>query len=305
MTWRCGRSLKDNFVGRPMQHYQIKRLLAATASVVAVAFMATTASAQESENVGPTPEEKAQRRAAAEQRLEQRTDKLGSIFDEAAELNKIAQNAQEEINDLSNQTSRLVSEYTQLLKQIEGLKAYNAQQERLIQSQEEEKAEFRASIRDVQSVRRQITPLMLRMVGALERFVELDMPFQLDERRERIAGLRDLLDQSNVATPEKFRRVLEVYQIENEYSRFLNAYEGTLTIGGEEKEVKFLRAGRVALVYETLDGSSVGFYNKNTGSFEPLGDQYRSAIEKGLEVANQQASPSIISLPVSGPEQVQ
>ena len=288
-----------------MQHLSMKRLLATTASVVALSFAAATASAQESEDTGPTPEEKAQRRQAAEQRLEQRTEKLGSIFDEAEELNKVAQNAQEEINDISNEVSRLVQEYSQLLKQIEGLKAYNAQQERLIQSQEEEKAEFRESIRDVQSVRRQITPLMLRMVGALERFVELDIPFQLDERRERVASLRDLLDQSNVAEPEKFRRVLEVYQIENEYGRFLNAYEGTLTIDGAEKEVRFLRAGRVALVYETLDGSSVGFYNKQTGSFEQLSDNYRSAIEKGMEIANQQSSPSVISLPVPGPEQVQ
>lgn len=290
-----------------MQHNQMKRLLLTTASVVAFAFgaAAPSASAQQSEDTGPTPEEKAQRRAAEEARLERRTEKLGSIFDEASELNKVAQNAQEEINDISNETDRLVSEYTQLLKQIEGLKAYNAQQERLIQSQEEEKAEFRASIRDVQSVRRQITPLMLRMVGALEKFVELDVPFQLEERRERIQGLRDLLDQSNVAEPEKFRRVLEVYQIENEYSRFLDAYEGTLTIDGTEKEVKFLRAGRVALVYETLDGENVGFYNKQTGSFESLGDDYKTAIEKGLQIANQQSSPSVINLPVSGPEQVQ
>ena len=37
---------------------------------------------------------------------------------------------------------------------------------------------------------RQITPLTLKMIDSLGQFVNLDLPFLLDERRQRVARLR-------------------------------------------------------------------------------------------------------------------
>lgn len=233
------------------------------------------------------------------------TSALTKVFGEAGEINEFARTAQAEITDINNETSELVATYDRLLKQLEGVRAYNAQQERLIASQEQEIAEYRQSIIDVQAVRRQITPLMLRMIGALEEFKDNDVPFLDEQRDERIQGLRDLMDRSDVSEAEKFRRVFEVYQIENEYGRTIDTYSGSVSCGGQEVVGSFMRIGRVVLAFESTDESVLCFYNADTGAFEALGPEYRNTITEGLRYANRQASPEIYALPINGPETVQ
>ena len=82
---------------------------------------------------------------------------------------------------------------------------------------------------------------MLKMIDALDQFVELDMPFLLEERRQRVAFLRTLLERSDVTVAEKFRRLLEAYEIENDYGRTIESYKGSLDVDGASREVDFLR----------------------------------------------------------------
>ena len=42
-----------------------------------------------------------------------------------------------------------------------------------------------------------------------------------DERRQRAANLKNLLDQPDVSVAEKYRRVMEAYQVETEYGHVL------------------------------------------------------------------------------------
>ena len=95
-----------------------------------------------------------------------------------------------------------------MLKEIEGLRVYNAQLTKQIRSQEQEMGKLAESIDQVTLIERQITPLMLRMIDGLEQFVELDMPFLLDERRDRVARLREMMDRADVTASEKFSQVL-------------------------------------------------------------------------------------------------
>ncbi|MGF1607181.1 MAG: DUF3450 domain-containing protein [Rhodothalassiaceae bacterium] len=276
-----------------MKHNRIRHLVLAAAAFGMAAV--PTAMAQE-EPADPAPPPRP---------IIEDPTQLNRVFDEAREINQLAQASQEEINDLSSETSQLVVQYDRLLKQLEGIRAFNAQQERLIQAQQQEIAEYEQSIIDVQAVRRQITPLMLRMIGAIERFVDLDMPFLLEQRRERVEGLRDLMDRSDVSEAEKFRRVFEVYQIENEYGRTIGTYPGEVTVDGAVKTVDFLRIGRIILAYESQDATEVGFFNPVTEQFEPLPPAYRNTITAALRYANRQASPEIYALPINGPEPVQ
>ena len=95
------------------------------------------------------------------------------------------------------------------------------------------------SISNVALIERQIVPLMTRMVDALENFVQLDTPFLMKERTERVARLREMMERSDVTAAEKFRRVIEGYQIENDYGRTIEAYKGTTEINGNQLEVDF------------------------------------------------------------------
>ena len=230
---------------------------------------------------------------------------LADIFQVAEQINQSALRSQSKIDALTEETRKLLSEYKVVLKEIEGLRVYNRQLEKQISNQETEMAQLSTSIDEVTVIERQITPLMLRMIDGLEQFVELDMPFLLDERRARIDRLRDMMDRADVAVSEKFSQVFRAYQIENEYGRTMETYGDTILIGGTERKVDILKVGRVSLVYQTADASETGMYNLNTGAFEPIGNEYEASIRQGIRMARQQATQDLFSIPVHGPEAAQ
>jgi hypothetical protein len=203
--------------------------------------------------------------------------------------------SQQRIDSLSDQKEDLQRSYRETIQQLEALRVYNRQLDGLVGAQGEELVSLRKQIDNVELVGRQITPLMLEMVDALEAFVGLDVPFQRDERSLRVTDLRELMARADVTNSEKFRRILEAYQIENEYGRTIEAYRGTLEDG---RTVEFLRVGRVALVYQSLDGADMGVWDKGNGSWIPLDGSYRTSIRQGLRVARKQAAPDMIRLPL-------
>jgi hypothetical protein len=229
---------------------------------------------------------------------------LDDIFQVSAETNKRAQESQTRIDNLSEETARLLIQYKTVLKEVESLRVYNTQLQRQIDNQNLKITQLRDSIERVTLIERQITPLMLRMIDSLEAFVNNDVPFLLAERQTRIQTLREIMDQSDVTPSEKFRSTFEAYQIENNYGRTIEAYSGSLQIpGAGERQVNFLRIGRVGLYYQTLDGSLSGTWDKkNGGSWQELDEGYRSAINEGIRIASQQTAPNLIRLPVGAPE---
>jgi hypothetical protein len=139
------------------------------------------------------------------------------------------------------------------------------------------------------------------MVTAIEEFVELDVPFLIEERTERAEGLRKLMTRADVTTPEKFRQVMEAYQIENEYGRTIEAYRDSLTIDGRESIVDVLRFGRIALVYQTLDGTRSGRWDQVSGQWVAVDPDLRSAVREGLRIARKQVAPDLVKLPLPAP----
>ena len=143
---------------------------------------------------------------------------------------------------------------------------------------------------------------MLKMIAGLEKFVSLDVPFLQEERTDRVQALKVMMDRADVSNSEKYRRVLEAYQVENEYGRTIEAYSATVDIGGEKKTVDFLRIGRVALVYQTLDSKTQQIWNQSLRKWEELPSEYASSIKQGLKIAKKQSAPNLLTLPVQAPE---
>ena len=195
---------------------------------------------------------------------------LNDIFQVAERMNVNAKKSQAKIDALNEDTRKLLSEYKIVLKEIEGLRVYNRQLEKQIANQEREMAQLSSSIDEVTVIERQITPLMLRMIDGLEQFVELDVPFLLDERRDRIERLREIMDRADVAVSEKFSQVLRAFQIENEYGRTMETYGTTIMLNGVERQVDMLKVGRIALVYQTPDGDETGQFRHRRESDTPV-----------------------------------
>ena len=217
----------------------------------------------------------------------------------AQQINESAKDTQAKINNITDQIDSKLQQYKTLLKEIEGLEVYNGQLNKQIRSQEQEMVDLNASIDEVSVIERQITPLMLKMIDGLEQFVALDVPFLAEERANRIVDLKAMMDQANVAPSEKFRRVMEAYQVEMDYGRTIEAYSGLQTINGQERNVDFLRIGRTALIYQTRDASLQGAWNKQTRQWDELDSSYRTQITKGLRIAKKQLAPDLLTVPVS------
>jgi len=124
----------------------------------------------------------------------------------------------------------------------------------------------------------------------------------MKERTERIGRLREMMERSDVTAAEKFRRVIEGYQIENDYGRTIEAYKGSTEINGNQLEVDFLRIGRVALLYQTVGAGHTGAWDATTGSFVELPPAtYKTQVTDGLKIARKQVAPDLLVVPVAAP----
>jgi len=242
-----------------------------------------------------------QQEEAAESDLSSQKEALEGMFESRAKVNDEFAAMQQQIDGISDETDALVAKYRTALKQIDSIGIYNGQLRGLISSQEEELTSLQEQLDRVEEVGRSVTPLMLRMIDALEATVDLDLPFLLDERTEDVAALRKLMTKASVSTSEKYRMIMETYQNENEFGRTIEAYRANLEVDGGVVKVDFLRFGRIALVYQTLDGRESGVWNQQTHSWEKLDASYRSAIREGLRIARKQSAPDLIRLPLPVP----
>jgi hypothetical protein len=226
---------------------------------------------------------------------------LGAVVETRSEGNEEAAKVQARIDTISDETDELLAKFRTTLKQIDAIDLYNRQMRDLVAAQQAELASLIEQLDRVDEVGRNVTPLMIRMIEAIDAFVALDVPFLLDERSGRIAELRKMMGRADVTTPEKFRQIMEAYQLENEYGRTIEAYRDTVDIDGRETTVDFLRFGRIALVYQSLDESETGAWDQTARSWMPLDSSYRSAIRDGLRIARKQAAPDLIRLPLPAP----
>jgi Protein of unknown function (DUF3450) len=223
----------------------------------------------------------------------------------AAEERRIqqAQAAQDQVDGIVSTTRSRFDEYQGLLKEIDGLNVYNSLLQSQIDDQNRQLDELRQSIEQVTVIERQILPLMTRMIAGLEQFIELDVPFLLDERRERVASLKALLNRSDVTAAEQFRNVIEAWQIEvNDYGSASEIYTDELEVNDVMREVEFLKIGRVALIYLTPDGQHAGAWDQATRQWVELPTEYNDDIRLGIETVRT-GSPALFTIPVAPPEE--
>ena len=203
----------------------------------------------------------------------------------AAEKAKIgaAKSSQQRVDTIADEADELFQSFKQVNKQIEGLKVYNAQLDAQLADQRQTITDLESSIENATLMERQITPLTLKMINALEQFVSLDMPFLLDERRDRIARLHANLSRADLSSAEKFRQM-----------------------DGKPREVILLRVGRIALIYQTPDQQITAAWDQRSRSWQVLdsGD-YRSAVAEGIRIARKRAAVDMLQLPIPAPEVVQ
>lgn len=188
----------------------------------------------------------------------------------------------------------LLNEYKYTTSAIKSTTIYNNQLSKIINSQEEEIKSLNQQIIDIEQTQKNIFPLMIDMIKSLKILVQEDTPFLLEERTNRVKRLESILDKADIQTHEKYRLILEAFKVEYDYAKTIESYQEKLN----DKTYNFLRLGRVALYYQSLDLKEYGYYNKQTKSWEKIKDtKSKSNIRKAIKIAKKQQNVDFLNLP--------
>jgi len=152
-----------------------------------------------------------------------------AISIEASSSNAAA-DRQDYINRIDSQIIELIGDIQYLSQQLDLTNIYNRKMQELITSQNNEIESINQQMVELDNTNRGILPKLEEMVLTLESIIQNDIPFLLTERNLRVIELKEILMQSNVSTSEKFRRVFEAYQIENEYGRTIESYRDEISV---------------------------------------------------------------------------
>lgn len=224
-------------------------------------------------------------------------DPIAQALDATQAANANARVSQQRVNALDDQTRQLLERYRAATWQAQQLNVYAQQLEQIAASQETEKTSLQRQLVEMDRTEREIMPLMLRMLDSLEKFVALDLPFLKDERKDRVDALKRLMTDPEANIAEKFRRILEAYQIEADYGRGLGVERAQV----DDKVADVLRVGRTALFYLSIDGDSAGRWDAKAGKWLPLERGYVKSVRQGIRIAREQTAADLLTLPMPVP----
>ena len=220
---------------------------------------------------------------------------MESVLEVGRDNQKLSAQSQNKIDSTERQTDKIVNEWKATSKQVEGLKLYNEQKRIQIKAQLDLMDKLDEQLVQVVVMQRQIPPLAQRMLESLESFINLDTPFRIEERKNRIDLVRSSLAKPKVTASEQVRQVLEAYNIEAEYGRKIDTYESALSDG---TVVNILVIGRIGMFYQTKDEQSSGRWNNDTNSWDDLPGSYRKPIRDGIRMAKKLAPTDMLLMPV-------
>ena len=220
-------------------------------------------------------------------------------------------------------------QYATLLSQIADKKVALMQQELFAANQKKEIEFLRAQIAGVGEVTGDVDGIIEKMVGQMERAVTADLPFQREERLNRIAKLRNDLDDDTLKVGDKYRLALAALKTEVNYGMSVEDYDGErplndgetvgelryalahmeddgtikenpLTMKPYEKtreQGTFLRYGRVALVYMDDRMVSARRWDQPSAKWVDVSGAELLDIRKAIRVARGEVAPAVVMAP--------
>ena len=225
-------------------------------------------------------------------------DALTDLQKAEAKIFKQSKKSQAKINTLYEQTQDLLAEYRNTVDEADVLRGYNDHVQRMVDDQKANIVSLQRQINGIDKIKQGVVPLMYKMIDSLEQFIELDVPMNIDRRKERVANLRTTMDDSNVTVSEQYRLVLEAYEIEAGYGTIFDAYQAEIDLGGRTLTADFVHMGRIAFVAQSLDAKNSWLWNNNKRAWEELGDEYLKPITDAIRMAKKQLPMDLAKLPV-------
>ena len=232
-------------------------------------------------------------------------DSLDNARSIERQTNHVAKNAQQKIDTNSDQSFQLQAEVERLQDQIDNLSLYQTHLKKLVASQEAEKLSIDEQLTNIEETRQGVVPLMYHMIDGLQSSLEQGVPVRIASREKRLDELKTLMGRSDISDAEKYRRILEAYQIEMDYGSKLGVYEGQIKLNQDNdgqddtRQVDLLYVGKVVLLARSKDAQHAWLWSQTKQQWQDVPADKKSDINQAYALANKQQAPSLLNLPLS------
>ena len=206
--------------------------------------------------------------------------------------------AQKNIVNLQAETQSMMDEYKRLTQTVDYQDQYTQEITDRLAVQNKELVSLREQLASRQITQQRIVPLMRSMGDALEQFVALDLPFHQEERLARVIKVKQQLSSTSVPLQDQYRALLEAFQQELEFGRGIEAWRGELKLGEENLTVEYLRLGRTAFYFQSMDGERSGYWDRAYKQWVEVPREFSEDIKHGLRIARNQQAPQLLALPM-------
>lgn len=217
-----------------------------------------------------------------------------------AKTNHSSQIAQQRIDKEAQQILELQNQIEQAKASLSNLSVYRDHLTQLVHSQESEKQALDIQITQIEATRQGIIPLMYQMLNELERILNSDLPIRFKTRTERLHQLNALMVRADISEAEKFRRLLEAFQIEMDYGYKMGTYQQAITLNdGSKRVVEQLHIGRVILIARSIDRKHAWLWSQDSQAWLMMASEQISDVNLAFDIANKNKTPQLLRLPLS------
>ena len=213
------------------------------------------------------------------------------------------QETQKKAADWQTKKERMKSQYFQIKEDIELADVEKQHLEEIVAKQDAYIERTNRRVLEMEKIRQQLVPYLHEVITRMEEQVTSDLPFLMEERRNRIATLQDIVNDPEVPMGEKLRRVFEGLRVEMDYGKSVETTREEITWQGKKRMVNVLRIGRTALIMQSLDEAEIGIFDRGTKTWVELHGKYRAEIKKAIEITQRRRPVDFVNLPLRGTAQ--
>ncbi len=222
-----------------------------------------------------------------------------SLRDETAQQQQQQQAIQTRIDQADDETRELLTRLRDAQSSAQRLERYNDRLASTLDEQQQRIDRQQHALETLGETREALPDTMQDMLDRLRALVEADIPFRHDERIARLDGIESALADPSVTEEKRMEQLLSVWRTELDYGSSMDSWRGQLTQDNHQSDVQFLRMGRIGFYYLTPDDEQGGVWKNDDRQWHSLDSAQRTAVSRGIRIANDQRAPELLSLPLS------
>ncbi|MCU7959543.1 MAG: DUF3450 domain-containing protein, partial [gamma proteobacterium symbiont of Bathyaustriella thionipta] len=138
-----------------------------------------------------------------------------------------AADSQKQIDKLDDERKQMLQKYLHVQRRIALLRSDNAQLQTRLKAQAQNRLLLQQQRAEIEVTRSGIAPLLAQMHSTLDEFVSHDLAFLPQERSMRLQRLASRLKRADISDGERYRQILQAWQVELQYGRTIEVYQGS------------------------------------------------------------------------------